>query len=400
MHVACVARAMLRASDRSSVVLAVAIALALGGLGLGASPALAQHNPMAGAAPAQAFPAVAVSSYRLRGRSPLVPSNGALPIVTFDGSHPVVTVTDPTGAVLTGLIHEVGLSDGGIVLAWVPSAPFMVGIHSVSLASPYDATRVQVESVRVIAPFPSGLPPIRVEASASLVVLPETRECCLGAPGGPPNGCFVTRHESYVSVEPGFTTPTPDALLNQYLFRLKPAPGSVPGGADEIFMPFEQVKAAGFYEPADEYCVQVETLNITTRMVDVYPLLACTTGVDALVGVLEVDVPDRQLAYEACPLPPDSQSAVWCGVNPNLCSRDNPDACAIHEHVCQGAPAPPIVSMLRSGEPASDAVLMRGGSQRRDLAKACTAAPGSRTNISLGGIVLLLAVALLARRRH
>jgi hypothetical protein len=89
---------------------------------------------------------------------------------------------------------------------------------------------------------------------------------------------------------------------------------------------------------------------------------------------------------------------MWCGVNPNLCSRDNPDACAIHEHVCQGAPAPPIVSMLRSGEPAADSMLMRGGAQRRDLAKACSAAPGSRTDASLTTILWLLAVALLARR--
>jgi len=410
MQVACADAAMLCASHRSSLVLAIATALALGGLGTAAraqsdvpvpQPSSGAEPGMPGSVPSGGQPGSAPSldvvPYHLRGKGELVPQNGALPIEAFT-EHPMVEVVDENGTGVPGMLHRAGVSEHGEILAWVPNAPLAIGTITVTLRSLYETVPPRVHRVRVTAPFPNALPPIDMDVSASLIVRPEIRECCLGVPGGPPNGCFATRRESYVTVSPGFTSPVPSPFLDQYLFRIQPAPGSVDGEGTELFMPFEQVDAASFFQTADEYCLQVDALNIATQAISTYAFTACTEGVHGLVASLELNVALDNLEYDACPLPPDSQADVWCGVNADLCSGEDSTACAIRSHVCEGAPQPAIVTAFLSGQslPAGDT---QGGSSGGDP-QACSAAPWSRSRGSLSAALWLLTLVALRLRRR
>jgi hypothetical protein len=149
--------------------------------------------------------------------------------------------------------------------------------------------------------------------------------------------------------------------------------------------------------------VQVEALNIATREVHAYPVIGCTVfeQMDEMIGKQALGATTERLAYEACPLPPDSQIERWCGVNPDLCFTDDPQACAIHEHLCNGAPAPDIIDVLRSGQNmASPRVAHDSGPSVEPDACSASPAPRKRAPLaSLFGLLTIAAITLFRKRR-
>lgn len=283
---------------------------------------------------------------KLRRPTLPIPTDGALLLVSGDFTLPIVEVRDPDGALIEGRLLEVGL-DTGPLYSWKSTALLTTGTYEVTIRHPDGGDREDLVSVEVVEPFASELPALNTEPSAIWQAFPQNRTCCYVPGIARDTVCFATLQEAVIRVQPGFSSASSQAILNQWLFRVGPAPGSSGGDANPIYRPLEHpAHEVMFREAADAYCIDVHARNIATLEESVYSSLeSCASHDNRELGPdipIEVD-PSVLTIKNGCLAPPDAYKDPWCEANAGICDTGNISECQLFEYVCEGGPLPEVL---------------------------------------------------------
>jgi hypothetical protein len=280
---------------------------------------------------------------KLRRPNLPIPTDGALLIVSGNFELPIIEVRGPDGALIEGSLREVGL-DSNPLYSWKSTATLTAGTHEVTIRHSDGTDHEDVVSVEVVAPFANELPALRTEPSAIWQAFPQERACCTIPNTMEGNVCFPTLQEAIIRVQPGFSSPSSQAVLNQWLFRVDPAPGSSGANPNPIYRPLEHPShEVAFREASDAYCIEVHVRNIATLEDAVYSELdSCTSHDNREVGSnipIEID-PSIFTIENRCYEPPAEYKDAWCEVNESACGTGEPSECELYEYVCEGARLP------------------------------------------------------------
>jgi hypothetical protein len=348
------------------------------------------------AAQDEAPPAFEPPLAQLRGPTLPVPSDGALVFVSSDGSVPAVEVRGPDGALLEGTMLLI-TEEAPVLHAWVPAMELPLGTLAIAILDPFGSSATSA-SVEVVPPFAPGLPELNVEPSASWVMVPDSSDCC-STPLGEviSSTCFVTRYSTSIRVQPGFSSPEPQSVLNQYLFRVMPV-SPLPSDRDLSISSFRPLESAGqevvFYDAADEYCIEVHARHIATGKEEVYSSRpSCVSHDERNLGVyLEAEVDPRALSVFGCLRPPFDFEAEWCEINEGACGIDDEDACDLYNYNCKNGPLPRVWKEIVE----TQGLAGTESTAERDSCSVARLRSSSGVGASLGAMLALFAI---CRRR-
>lgn len=275
-----------------------------------------------------------------------IPTDGALLLGSEDVEDFVVEVLNPDGALIEGTLHRVGFDSNRALSSWKPSRLLTTGTHEVTIRHPNFPGREDVVSVEVVEPFADELPALQTEPSAIWEASPQERECCIIPNTIQGNVCFPTREEAVMRVQPGFSSASPQAILNQWLFRVSSAAGSRGADPNLISRPLEDpAHEVVFRKASDAYCIDVHAMNIATFEESVYSgLESCASHDNRELGSdIPIDVDPSVLTIEnGCYEPPAEYKDAWCEANESACDTGEPSECELYEYVCEGAPLPAV----------------------------------------------------------
>lgn len=276
-----------------------------------------------------------------------VPANGGLLIGTGDSfSVPQITVsnTSTPGVTIGGTTTLLG----GQLWVWVPSAPAAPGTYSVNMSVPDGGGGFFTSSatVTVTEAWTPALPQIDTAPSASWIGQLSSSACCqtwIQGFGLDFGNCFATQQVGTIELSPGLTSPVPLAHVNQFLYRVRPA-----GSAADLFAfaGWGAQSVLSFSVQAEEYCFEIDVMNITTQEVTTLADLAGNCAphgeLDEL-GTTTIEPDASSLGHLACNAPPDGYEETWCDLNEGACAEaPNAQGCQVYGHTCRGEPLPVV----------------------------------------------------------
>lgn len=326
------------------------LAAAASAQGSGAAPVPPQDMIIAGtgAAGVGGFGggmAPAAAEIRIVNAGAGIPVGGGLLIYSGSGSSaaPIVEVTDtadPT-ATLDGSLKQVA---NPYYWVWVPSIPLTVdSLYQVQATDPHLSFEGATATFKAVAEITIARPAISADPSASWRGETYTVACCSSLIGGilQQASCFPDQQRASITLEPGFITSDPAVLLNQFLFRLGndevPSASAFPGIWPNVTM-------SPIYTQAEEYCFELQAIEILTGMVFTYEDIehCAPHGELADLGVIEIEPGSAELDRLVCHAPPDKYQDQWCDLNEDPCADDDmATACGLYGFVCEGEPLPP-----------------------------------------------------------
>lgn len=282
-----------------------------------------------------------------------IPVGGGLLIYAGSGTGtaPIVEVSDVTtpattlGGTLTAL-------EGGLYWVWVPTAPLTAGsTYQVRLSAPDVGIVGATSTFDAVAAITIARPMIESSPSASWRGETNNWACCTTLIGGTLQeaSCFPSEQRASVMLEPGFTTSDPALLLNQFVFRI----GSnelAPVAATLSIWP--NVPIGPLYTQADEYCFDLEAIEIISGTVHTYQDIERCAPHGELkdLGFLPIEPGSAELDRVFCHAPPDQYKDQWCDINEDPCAEDdNETGCGLYGFVCEGEPLPPDPFSMTAG---------------------------------------------------
>lgn len=280
-----------------------------------------------------------------------IPIGGGLLVQSNTGSAPIVEVADSAtpNTTLGGTLVQLDFSPFWV---WTPTVPLTEGTtYSVRLSSPDLGITGITDSFTAVAPIAITQPSVSSEPSVSAVSETFNAACCRAYQFGvlQDTSCFPNQQRRSVILDPGFSTADPAVLLNQFLFRMGPAPGTA---VNAPLTPWSSLTPMWFTEQAQEYCYELEAIEIISRTVYTYDdLESCVPHGDlAELGVVEVEPGAAELDHLVCQAPPDQYKDQWCDLNEDPCADDAmATACGLYGFVCRGEDLPPDPFSMTGG---------------------------------------------------
>jgi hypothetical protein len=273
-----------------------------------------------------------------------IPVGGAI-LLTGAGSTtaPIVEVADQEtpNTTLGGTTRQFESSQYWI---WVPSQPFVEGkTYQVRLSAPDVGFFGVTDSFEVVPAITLSQPVLVAEPSASSVAETNNVACCRSFFGSgvlEQSSCFPNEQRRTIMVNPGLSTPNPAVLLGQFLFRIHPG--------DEVTALTQPTQwptsvPVMFNEQADEYCFNVEAIELVSGTMHGYPDLERCAEHGALpeIGVVEIEAGASELDREICHAPPLAYEQQWCDLNEDPCADDGTESgCGLYGYVCRDEALP------------------------------------------------------------
>lgn len=223
--------------------------------------------------------------------------------------------------------------------SWTPLEPPEPGAYRVSV---FDSDAQGVEQpMTIIAADLRLLPELMSAASLSQVDADE-RECCTSDEGAGevPVACHQTLEKRYLVLDPGLSSASPVARTQQYLYRY-----TIAGSESEpTVLPWGVQPALRIDQELDEYCYEIEAIDLITGVATPFPELAkrCASLGELAEPVHRVmEIPDWAFASPLCPLPPTGFRMKWCDLNESHCEVAAPPLdCHYYGFVCQNEAFP------------------------------------------------------------
>lgn len=288
---------------------------------------------MGSAQPARAVPDLCgMAGLCFPQKNVAIPANGAVLVAMEPGVAVEIEVANEiTGALVAGA--TLLISPGR--MSWTPLEPPDPGRYLVNALDSHGGRIAEV--MTFIAAQDRAWPVLISAASLSQITENTERACCTldeGLGEVTEFFCVPTLETTYVLLDPGLSSASSLVTTNQYLFRY-----TVPAVSDaEQIMPWSTPATFQIYEMRDEYCYEIEAIDLVTGEIKPYPELSnrCVShGQLAAPGQKQLPVPDAALSSALCPLPPAGLESKWCTLNEPHCaatvaSRD----CHFYGYTC------------------------------------------------------------------
>jgi len=328
-----------------------------------------------------------------------IPANGGILIESIDGVAVTAAVTSPTGTRVEGTTTLLSMPDAAY-FAWAPAAELGLGEYWVELRNESGSSLDSTSSVEIAAAADRAKPMLAISPSVSTLTAPSERACCLTLSQDGLDHCALTEQQTFAQVDLGLSSTETVSKLNQFLFRVRVAEGNAPPNAPAAFRPFGASAALNFEAAADEYCLEVDALDIVTLEEHRYPDLDhCVAGSSVRVGTTPVELDDEFLAGDLCVRPPVGHEERWCEVNAGACANGRTQKCAQLQDTCEDEPRPDAAA------PEADAGLddehdaSADGGNERESDRGCTvAARGARSSSGAAAYLVLVMLGLATRR--
>ena len=319
-----------------------------------------------------------------------IPANGGILIESSDGSTVIADVRDATERLVPGTTTLLSTREESNFFVWKPVTEPGLGPHSVSLRSQDGSSLVNTIMVEIVAATDRARPVLAVSPSIATFTTPTGRACCLTTSQDLTDHCALSEQQTLAQVDPGLASTETISALNQFLFRARVAEGTAAPNVAPAFLPFGSDAAMRFEQAADEYCIEIDALDIVTMAEHRYPDLDhCVTSSGVDVGTMPIALDGAFLADERCVMPPSGHEEQWCEVHGDDCDDGNSVDCTLFQYACEGIhPSEPgdapDAEVVRIPEPSSDE-------------QCSVSAPGSprstsRSLVHLGVFVLALLV--------
>jgi hypothetical protein len=269
-----------------------------------------------------------------------IPANGAILIESRDGLPVIAAVYDPTGARVEGTTTLVSEQEPAYY-AWTPAGGELdVGRYWVELRNESGTALNSSVNVEIVAVVERTKPELTVSPSVSSFTAPSARACCLTLQQDGLDHCALTEQQTFAQVDPGFSSTATVGTLNQFLFRVRAAESSAEPAMAAVFLPFGADAALRFAAAADEYCVEVDALDIATMEEHRYPDLDyCVAGASVDLGTTPIELDDAFLAGVLCIRPPTGHEERWCEVNGDVCDAGLSQKCTQLQDSCVDRPS-------------------------------------------------------------
>lgn len=265
-----------------------------------------------------------------------IPANGAILIASTAGEPTAVEVTGASSAVsVPGQLVQ--LSDQ--FWAWHANSPpepgkYVVGVTDSAMT--WDGVHIDFEE-----PTERVWPELMGAASVSHVLGTTEKSCCRIGSGEDfvDYACFTLVETRSAALHPGLSSPSSVAQLNQYLFRYR----KVGESSDPLVVPWSSDVSLDFYVDSDEYCYEVEAIDLVTGEGHAYDTVQrCASHGDfEALGVTRYAIADAGLSSTVCPMPPERFTDHWCEVNEAPCDvAQAPPHCFYYRYACEGGPYP------------------------------------------------------------
>jgi hypothetical protein len=265
-----------------------------------------------------------------------IPANGAIIIAAEPGRPVTVNVTTSQYAEVAGSL--VMIAHG--MWAWHATVPPAPGLYEVQV---FDETGIaETVAIEFLEPAARTWPELTSAASLSQVIANEAPSCCTLDTG---NGvidfnCTTLSETTYAVLHPGLSSASSPVELNQYLFRY-----TAPDHSSQVaVLPWTVVAALPIYEMSDEYCYEVDAIDLVTGIIHPYrdlPARCAPHGALAPIESTVKQLADDALASPICPMPPDGFSERWCALNAEACEVDvRPRHCHFYPFTCDNQPYP------------------------------------------------------------
>jgi hypothetical protein len=285
-----------------------------------------------------------------------IPVNGGLLI--FSGSSSIaptvsVTTVDATSTTFGGTLKML-LGGSGVFWVWTPSSPLTVGTtYQVTLSSTDIGVTTLPDPFEVLPAITIAKPAISSAPSASWRGDTNNWAWCRSLIGGILQDAspFPIEQIASVMLEPGFTTATPAVEMNQFVFRIATGSETVSAVQPSVW---PNLPMAPIYEQAEQYCFQLEAIDIVTETVFSYAstdiTLCAPHGDLADLGVRPIEPGAVELDRLVCHAPPEAYEEEWCELNEDPCADDAmATACGLYGFVCRDEPLPPDPFSMTGG---------------------------------------------------
>jgi uncharacterized membrane protein YgcG len=262
-----------------------------------------------------------------------IPSNGSL-LIQGSEAVPVVRVTASDGRVMFGTVLPRGPVFWMIwqYWAWVPDEPLPLGDYEVSFEN---STEPSSQTITVGEPWVPSLPSVTFDL---MPTGPSTSPMIVTCDDADPSDLITPRpfmvEVNIVSVvtEAIFADASPEHL-GQLLFGMRPiAPEQI---SSFTLRPLaDSTLSAHFFSEQDEYCVEIDAMDINTGVITTYETQHCVAGSELEITIplgFQYDGMDlRELMLPGCPSPPMFTEPMWCRVNQDACAEPTaPESCSI-----------------------------------------------------------------------
>jgi hypothetical protein len=286
-----------------------------------------------------------ISDIRIVNAGAGIPVGGALLIYSGGGTAtpPIVEVSD-TATPNTTLGGTLTQFPGTVYWVWMPTAPLTADTTYQARLSAPDLGIVGVTTTfDAVAAISIAKPAIEASPSASWRGETNNWACCRTLIGSTLEdaSCFPSEQRASIMLEPGFTTGDSAVLLNQFMFRLGNTELPVASAPLGIW---PNVGTGPIYTQAEEYCFDLEAVEIVTGTVHTYAdLQRCAPhGALADLGFIAIEPGATELDRVVCHAPPDQYKDEWCEMNEDPCADDAMETgCGLYGFVCEGDPLPP-----------------------------------------------------------
>jgi hypothetical protein len=379
---------------------------------LGAS-ATARAEPATGALPiSQAPPQQRPAPVALNIGSPL-PAHGGIVIRT---PYNASTVVELRAAGATSTAIEGQLTALGPYWIWRALEPLAPGTYSLTLGGPPSgdifASSSSSYTLNVIESWQPEVPSFTsMPTPRSIETAIETACCRVLSSDALVDGplCPATTASFQAIVTTNLMSAAPPEQRDQFLYRARAA-GVPADPEDMLFHPTGGAAAALFTEQADEYCFEVDAIDIVSLEIHTNIAVEPRCVAHGELPDFEahaVEVADAALHRSACSAPPVGFEARWCALNELECEA-MPLWCPLFGHVCRGAALPrsSLPPVLDTGGASGMSDVMTGGmggymiaprDPKRRVSSGCSAAPAASSPL-VALLGLALAAACFARR--
>jgi hypothetical protein len=335
-------------------------------LATGAGTGVAQNNP---SRPADAAPLGGMGGFagfggmeppfgdvRVLNAGAGIPVGGALLIYSGNSSTaPTVQVAaEATLNTTIGGTLKMLLGGTGLLWVWTPSTPFTVGTtYQVTVSAPDLGVISLPDTFEAVPAITIARPAISTAPSASWRGDTNNWGCCRSLIGGvlQDASCFPNEQRASIVLEPGFTTATPAVEMNQFVFRIAAAAATLSVSQPSVWpnLPMQPI-----LEQAEEYCFQIEAIDIVSETVFSYAstdiTLCAPHGDLADLGIMPLEPGAAELDRLVCHAPPEAYKEEWCELNEDPCADDAmATACGLYGFVCRDEPLPPDPFSMTGG---------------------------------------------------
>jgi hypothetical protein len=320
-----------------------------------------------------------------------IPANGGILIESSDGSTVVAVVTDPTGALVEGTTRLVSKQEAAF-FAWRPAGELGLGAHWIDLRNESGSSLNSAFEVEIVAATARAKPELAVSPSISTVVTPSAHACCLTSNQAFTDHCALSQQQTLAQLDPALASTETISALNQFLFRVRVAEGTPAPQVAKAFLPFGSNAALYFEAAADEYCIEIDAIDIVTLEEHSYPDLDhCVARSNVAVGTMPIALDGEFFADERCVFPPPGHEEQWCEVHGDDCDDDKTVQCTLFRYACEGEDEP-----VPDAGNETDAGVVRA--PETSSSDGCSvSAPGARGHS--GSLLFLVLFVLLVRAR-